>query len=398
MLDNPESKYLKTTIGTALYGLCKYRNNHSYRAVHEDYKKIEGNSQQLFYFLKKIEDKELNVLALNYLWKIHQQYPDDKYISDITYNIFHDMVFEHGAKPEEFQKTLKDSIAEYNNISEEEYKKLNKYEKIKIKRAKELGKTQFAFVELFKDKKFSLKFDELAHEYKKTKEDEAKVLSHKEQKEIKRKEMKESRLIHRKGEALGIDRIVVVNPFYIKRDETKRTEMRFIDSENSKEELIERLSKNGKLASLDLEILNINKLNPSEINKYNDYSLLNNWFSEKLDHDDKNILVSKSDLTNELINKYKTKYFAWTGIYTLKEPKSGVGYFLCCTALLVYALPYGIYYALSPENNTFFFFNLYNIETGELVFNEYIYVDAKDRDDILNSYIFSTLFQIKNKR
>ncbi|MCH8905074.1 MAG: M48 family metallopeptidase, partial [Bacteroidetes bacterium] len=55
---HPENKYLRTTIARSLYGLSKYKNDGSFRRVHERSKNIEGNIHQLYYFINELEGDE----------------------------------------------------------------------------------------------------------------------------------------------------------------------------------------------------------------------------------------------------------------------------------------------------------------------------------------------------
>ena len=49
----PDNKYLLISVAKALYGLTKFRNNDEFHLVTSPYSKIEGESQQLYYFLSK---------------------------------------------------------------------------------------------------------------------------------------------------------------------------------------------------------------------------------------------------------------------------------------------------------------------------------------------------------
>jgi hypothetical protein len=49
-----------------------YKNASASPDWHRYYKKVEGESQQLFYMGYKINAKDLNILALKYAWELYQ--------------------------------------------------------------------------------------------------------------------------------------------------------------------------------------------------------------------------------------------------------------------------------------------------------------------------------------
>ncbi|MBI3235019.1 MAG: M48 family metalloprotease, partial [Bacteroidetes bacterium] len=102
-----EKKYADKVILMAMYGFCQadhedeslYDNNTGSKGNDDDgsddgtWKKIEGNSQPVYYMFNKLTDKDLTVIATGFAWKLKQIYPDDYFINRIASGLIRDLVF-----------------------------------------------------------------------------------------------------------------------------------------------------------------------------------------------------------------------------------------------------------------------------------------------------------------
>ncbi len=79
---DPNGYFLRNSIAEALYALTLHRNGNSFYDIHLEYDEIEGESQQLFYLFEKLSKSELTALTVNYLWQLHQEYPEDPIFYD----------------------------------------------------------------------------------------------------------------------------------------------------------------------------------------------------------------------------------------------------------------------------------------------------------------------------
>lgn len=401
LLSHPDNAFLKKTISKALYGIAKYKNLSSGGVVIKNYEKVEGHSQQLFYLLKKIKPEEFNSVALSYIWKQHHKYPEDKFLKNISSDLMKDLVYEHKLKPADFHKKQKEILK--MESEEKDSKDLSKYEKIKKKKGKDQVEGEdyyfkYSFVDVFSDRDFSSSFEDLFEKFTKEQEENEKELTKKEKREKEKAENREKKLISKKGYALGIDKIVVVDPYYKVLDLRKKDAVKLIVSENSQKKFSEIISANSSMAGLHADILDSKNLQSGDAEKFNDLMFLNDWVSEHYAHDDLKIKNSRTEDMDKLISKYGTKYFAWTGIITARERNSNAGYYVCLSLMLPYFLPFTLIYALTPKYDTMYYMILFDVETGEPVLFDKYYFNFRDRDDILNSYIFNSCFQIKNKR
>ncbi len=389
---NPESKFLQTNIAECLYGLNFYKSRGNYSRVHKSHKKVEGYSQQVNYFFKKISKVDLNIISLRYLWKIRQNHKDDKYINMLTDSVFADLIHFHNLTADDFHKM--DSSETFKEMSEEDYNKLDKYDKIKyrkkVKRSKQKeGYIYYAFVDLFEDKKFSERFDELSSFQADDTNSED---------EDYKKRVRERRLERRRGKALGVDKVVIMNPLYIKSDNRKRNSVRYISAERNQVNFTNLLKRNAKKNGLDLEMLNPKTFSESDVNMFNDYALMNSWFYESVFHEKKGFIIGNKKYIDDLIAKYNTKYFAWTGVETIIGKNGFDGLDFLYHVLSIYGIPWGIYRLLDIDQELYFDFILFDVEKGGPILYQSFQLEEKDKNDILNSYIYDSFMQIKSKR
>jgi hypothetical protein len=61
-------------------------------------------------------------------------------------------------------------------------------------------------------------------------------------------------------------------------------------------------------------------------------------------------------------------------------------------------LPYAIYYAVTPKYNTYYYSLVFDLNTGKPVFTDFQFIDRKGSQDVLNSTMYNTFYQLKKKR
>ena len=80
----PNHPFLDEAIAAAFYGLSVFKNS---SVIPEDvvtpYKKVEGEMQQLCYFLTRLSRPELSTLALRFLWEARGKYPQNQMLDDM---------------------------------------------------------------------------------------------------------------------------------------------------------------------------------------------------------------------------------------------------------------------------------------------------------------------------
>jgi hypothetical protein len=405
----PDNRYLDKMMVKALYGLVKYRNGGILETVHDSYKSIEGNSQQLYHFIKKLKAKELNVVALRFAWNAMQRHPEDEAIKKHTNELFKELVFEAKLTPDYFFDKSRQELMVVEKIdtvadSEENMEVLSKYEKIRRKKVvKEIkGEEYFlkyAMVDLMNDNDFIEAFENQMDDYEKDQEENSEDYSV--IREKRREKRLERKIIRKKGKALGIEKIVLVDPMYRVIDQRRHTEVSYLVSEISQMNYIEQLGRNADRTKLEVSILNTNKLKVSDIEKFNDHAILNEWLSELLDHDGDNmeLTIGNQEQVKYLTEKYNTKYFGWTGVISIRKSKGPEAFwFLVGGIVTLYLFPYALYNLFTPDYDTVYYMVLFDIETGKAEFVQQHYMNTKDARDLINSNLYDSFHQIRAEK
>lgn len=393
---NPESIYLKKIIAKALYILAKYRNQDGYESNEDSYKRAEGEFQRVAHLIYILPAKDLSILALRYNYKLWKANPNDLELERTTKDLFVEMA-KYFSNLNEFKNISLDKAAikaEIDAIDSTKSSSLSKYDKIKKQQGQvdTTGVTsndywQYAFVGDLADTLFTKNFEKGLAEYKKREERRTYYKSPEGRKAYK----KELRQDKKKGVALDINKIVVVNPFYIRLDTRKEVKVDYLASGEGKDKLIGILDESAKASGIDYQILDVNSLKSDETDKFNDISMLNDWFAEQMNHDNFNLTPGyKQEQINAIAKKYGTDYFLWTGVASLRvKSMFHVGY------LFPTLLPYAIYTWYKRKNETLIYSVLYDVRTGRNQVINYSYIKRPTRDAILKSQFYDTFLQIK---
>jgi Zn-dependent protease with chaperone function len=452
----PQNIYLKKIVAYSLYEIAAYKSLHEvysytyYPFTNTAYKKrqksqvhyslgsadsIQGSSQQVYYMLNKMSAFEISVLALHNNWLLNQKLDyKDANTREVCDSLIVILAGKHMVKLDQFSKTPR---VENKTAPEPDKPNQNASKYDKIRKNKSTGESfsddgfvKYALVDILKDPKFQSTWtndQKYANKLKKKEKEEQQSKSPKTGKKNKKNDEEEESEIggdvsigdsvklnqdevkevvstlYSRGEPykkdfkmLGIDKLVFVDPYYLKIDMRKKDNVNYFSGESKQKEYASLIEKNAGLLNLEIELLNPSTFDESDMHKYNELALVNDWLKERLQHDElDNALVLSADFKQKLNEKFDTKYFAWSGIINVRQKKA-VGTHIALS-FLPYLWPYTIPYLVSPDYDTYFYTIVFNIETGKIeLYTEYE-LDMKDDNAVLNTFIYSTLYQIKSQ-
>jgi Zn-dependent protease with chaperone function len=449
--ENPDNIYLNKVILKSLYGLTKYANSKRVREVSVKYSKVQGESQKLNYMLDKLESNELNVVALNFAWRLKTKLRhNDTEVNLITEDIFYEMVKRHypnksafslearttpvdttrtpEAKVDEPTKTKKKTTStskkkkDDESASEDDEDTPKQTKTSKLKKKKKVDEKNYfvtyAFVDLLKDKDFVDTYDRLSKQTKKDKTTEKKELSkRKSSKNKKNKKVDDDDddfddeenqyLLDEKesvgkynGEwdtyALGVDKVLIVNPFYLKIDERKKNPVSYSGSEDAQKDFNKKLLEMSSKTGLDVEILDKQEFNSGSVDNYNDMGVLIDWMDERIDHKKLKMLPTDYLRVDDITKKYGTEYLTLMGTINFIEKKRGIGWAIFATIYLFpFSLPFTIPYFINKRSHTYVYTVVFNLKTGQTEMVKIGHAPLKDRYDVMNSFIYDYLQQIK---
>ena len=303
------------------------------------------------------------------------------------------------------EKSGKDSIADINTVRSkkiiEQPQLVSKYDKKNIKKKTEEKNyfIKYAFVDLLKDPSFVSDFDKAIANYK----EEQKEKDYEETEAYKKAERKLERREKRTGIALGLNKIVIVNPSYYKIDANQNNPVKLVASEMAQKDLNNSIKNNASLAGLNYELIDMKDLHANSADLFNDLSVLNNYLSEVEKHGDMHFVNYMTDDIQALTRKYGTNYFDWTGVLCYREHSDyRQGYlktmFLIFSVLYFPITPYAIYNAFRVHHNTYIFSEVYDLSKGETLHSHVSKVKFRDRPDVLNSILYDLYLQYKKAK
>ncbi|MCC6725354.1 MAG: M48 family metallopeptidase [Saprospiraceae bacterium] len=397
----PESVYLKKCVAKALYLQAKGEKNdydNENLTKHED---VEGESQQLFFLLEKIEEKEIEVLALRYAWALHKQNPDDKELAALVDDLFiefagdFDRISHFNDSP---PSVATDSVATTPPPADDKGKERSKYDKIREAKSKEVAPSgteywRYAFVGQLEDEAFKKGFEKGLKEADRRKERDEYYSSVDGRKALRKEKAK----LEKHGHRLGIDKVVVVNPYFAQLDLRKETPMQYIKTEVGQENMRQLIEEVVPKTNLKVTVLDVCNLKEKQSDQFNDIRFLNEWFSEQANHYDMTLTQgTNQERVNAIAEKYGTDYFLWTGTVALREKNRGAANILY--GILLYpTLPYFIYKAVKPNYEMLHYAILYDVRTGRRQVLKFEFFDKKNTDDLVKAHLYDTFNQIKMK-
>lgn len=89
--DFPENEFVNQTIFYSLYGVAKHKNKESISELLGSYKEYEGEIQQMYHFLIKINKDESYLLALRFAWDFSKKYPNNQFAKLVINDIIKDL-------------------------------------------------------------------------------------------------------------------------------------------------------------------------------------------------------------------------------------------------------------------------------------------------------------------
>lgn len=358
-------------------------------------------------FITKTDKKGWNIATVKYAWKLHKKYPEDKEIEQWTTILFREMTINNSLELNDFQRS--DSIyiiigkkVDSDTAMQHKLKKdtpENRFQ-IVMDYMKEDSLDgykywEFAFVEELKDSTFEAMFKaSMAYaDSLEGLEDEDLTLTPKERKEKEKEEYSSS---------MGLKKIVVINPTFQSYDDRIKNGMLDVrKSISGKDKYMDAMKETAGRCGMECEVLDPLVMDSTDVEKFNDMMILNDWFTTRGDFRDGRPLPVHQEEMKRIAKKYNTNYFMWSVYYTSREKRSGVVTRVLSLAFAPLA-PATLYRLFTPREDVYFAAVVYDITTGEPVWavrREYNKQKATDSKMKLQLYdMMRTLSSPKKKQ
>ncbi|HPH19811.1 MAG TPA: hypothetical protein PLE32_13575, partial [Haliscomenobacter sp.] len=343
------------------------------------------------------DQKEATVFALQKAWKLHQQHPEDQETKLMLDDLFVEMA-QHFKNLDFF--LLKTTAIEPESpkidttTNTSKTKMRSKFDRIKEKQQQqpEVKKSNFlntAFDEFIKDAAFKAAFEQGQKAYNERIAAEENHLA-----DWKKNQRKESL----RGANLGIPKIVVVNPFYLKLNEKKDNPVLYIDTENGQNSFRGLMQEVATKSGLKTVFLDVENLKESQADRFNDIRDLNEWFSEQVQFSDLSLTPGiQQEKINGIASKYDTDYFLWTGAISLLPKGHNAVQPLFGGLIFWPQLPWAIANAVKPKYDLLYFAILFDVKTMKRRVIKFEYFRYSDFTSVVKAHGYDAFLQIKQK-
>ena len=375
---NPQNEIFKIN---ALVGIAAYKNSFDLYDVCTPYEDLEGESQQLSHILEELSSVEMSVIAAQKAFAGYKKNPKSEYLKTMARSSIFNLVEEHEIGFSDFSVKPKESDTLKTEVADDGEK--NKYDKLREKMgvSSESKPYLYSFSNYMNDRDLIDFFDDAEQE----------LLAMEEEEPYNKKE---------KNQGMGrlnIDKILLTQAFYFHFSERGRSEgMNLNKSEASQVEFIDDIKDLSDMSGLDVEVFSPYSLDRSEVDRFNDYAILNDWLYEAYNNKEYNIPSGSYELANRLKEEYNTRYIAIAGGISIKEDKSEDLWRACLYTCLVYTAPFALYYIIRPANRSFFVVTVYDLDLGQPVETFSYEYKTRDYKYLSKSSIYDAFLKIKN--
>lgn len=193
-------------------------------------------------------------------------------------------------------------------------------------------------------------------------------------------------------------RLLVINPYYLRIDETVEG---YVDHQRSYENevsLIAAIKDAGEANGIEMDILDVRDIQQSEGDKFDDIAALNDYIGRFAAQDmDPNhvVLPASEERIDGIRNKYNSDYVMWVGVRSYKGTSFKNLSKLLINMLLPNYLPYSILSTFEKDHEVELFYAVFDLKEHRVVKLDSINVSyMKDNRNLLTVYINALLQDI----
>lgn len=348
----PGNLFLEKKMGEALYGyaLFGYVETEKKVIIHDTLKPVR---EQFYQLMNKMPEIEMQILALHYNWMLYRMDTNDYEIKNVCAHLIKRIATKY--------KTPSDSLVFSGRKSKLYWKN--------------------AFLLIPDQEEFIRQFKQI---------ESAPIEKHR---NYRSNNSRKFRIY-----AIGADKVILMEPIYLKHTNLSDESVRFVASGKSKEALADKILNCADKLDLDVEYFDPIEFDSTDTQKFRDMGVISKWFMKALVASSNNINVSNfyHDELLDISNRYQTDFVAWTGIVTYLEPEEFAAGKIIIGILLPPFLPLVIA-DLTTNNYTYYVTIVANIRTGEIVANYLNESRMTDSDELQEANLYFILQQIKTK-
>lgn len=345
--DTP-SLYLQKCVVKALYLHAKYLNDGK-PTLKPRVDSIEGEIQQVYHFLKSLKGIEATVLALQKAWQLQQQAGEDPEVQDMVKDLFIEFA--------QYYSSLKDFAAPIKPYF-----------------------LSNAFSGFIDEPAFKVAFAQGQNTYKQRREEQA------------------ASQPNAANAALGIPKVVLVNPFFLKMDEKKANPVQYLETESGQNHFKGLMRDMANQAELKATFLDVEELPENGTPQFNDIRMLNEWFAEQIQFSNLSLTPGlQQSRIAALASKYGTDYFLWTGAISLISENRNPWGSMAEGLSFWPQLPWAMVNAQNLKYDLLYYAILFDVKTMRRRVLKFEYLKYSDFETAVKAQSYDAFLQIRKK-
>ncbi len=189
---------------------------------------------------------------------------------------------------------------------------------------------------------------------------------------------------------LGTNKIILLEPQYVKRDNRKIDPIDLVGNEATEMELINTLRFAGEKAGMQIEVITPNEIETADIQKFNDFAAIKSWISESLlnkDHYNPSVHGNEiGDIGKRFGTRYVTVFFSRSLIERKKK-----SYFLG-SLLGLYVHPFFaaglLVKGAFPNRSMDMVIGIFDMDENKLIYAQDYNYSMTASDDLIKSQLY----------
>ena len=284
----PDNQHLETSIAKALYGLAKYKNADRFHEVGTAYTKIDGESQQVHYLLKKLSSKQLNTLAIKYIDKTIKKHGTSPLLENLKRDLVRELVVTNEVRLADFYTHPQGAASDHDFH-------------------------RLAFIDELSDEAFVASYKSYYRELEE--KEQLERLTYREKQEREKQQQKE---YERNGRKIFAKNVIAVDPDYWVDTRKGRD---CLQSEEGELEMSSLLREASSGARLPLHMLDANEFVSGDTHTYNNLSRFKMLVREIYSHNELSFIPLFTDYTQSISKKYASDYVYYVRVYNNEATK-----------------------------------------------------------------------------
>lgn len=359
------------SMAQALYSIAMSKIHNGTNSVTGDYRKIEGESQQVYYAMRRMSNEQAALLALHHIWQLHRAHPDDKVYDAMCADLME--ALHTNLKMASIDFVTTPPVAESEDTVKQEEKAMTKYERIKQKRQSQTQRKPQAYALtdlLMTDEEFAAEL---------------------------RKHLGGTATAASTDEAdTTATALIVYNPSYRVTNE-RDDALKVKESEAREQALSSMIAKSGrrfKQEVVDFSDAGVHAM--ADADEYNDFVVLNEWLNEfwqtKGQFDLQRLMQPEMD---SLLDRYDASTVCLTAVLNeegLKPPMTP-GY-----AIIIPLAPVILYNSFSNTELTRMVTVVVDARRGKMLERQSYKYNVADHDPLVEAMLYDTYARIGGKK